>query len=91
MKGGRLTAAAYPAPVLSLVLSNILGDDLAQVAFGPILPDEREAAEALAAIDNYRLDLPKRVRDVIATVQAPLPDDLVFTGHRALLIGFACS
>ena len=89
IKGGRLAAAAYPAPVLSLVLSDIPGDDLAQVASGPTLPDHRGAAEALAAIDNYRLDLPKRMRDAIATVQAPLPNDPVFKGHRARLIGSA--
>ena len=89
IKGGRLAAAAYPAPVLSLVLSDIPGDDLAQVASGPTLPDQRGAAEALAAIDNYRLDLPKRVRDAIATAQAPLPDDPAFKGHDARLIGSA--
>ena len=89
IKGGRLAAAAYPAPVLSLVLSDIPGDDLAQVASGPTLPDQRGAAEALAAIDNYRLDLPKRMRDAIATAQAPLPDDPVFKGRDARLIGSA--
>ena len=89
IKGGRLAAAAYPAPVLSLVLSDIPGDDLAQVASGPTLPDQRGAAEALAAIDNYRLDLPKRMRDAIATAQAPLPDDPAFKGHDARLIGSA--
>ena len=89
IKGGRLAAAAYPAPVLSLVLSDIPGDDMVQVASGPTLPDHRGAAEALAAIDNYRLDLPKRMRDAIATVQAPLPNNPVFKGHRARLIGSA--
>ncbi len=89
IKGGRLAAAAYPAPVLSLVLSDIPGDDLVQVASGPTLPDQRGAAEALAAIDNYRLDLPKRIRDSIATAQAPLPDDPIFKGHDARLIGSA--
>jgi glycerate 2-kinase len=89
IKGGRLAAAAYPAPVLSLVLSDIPGDDMAQVASGPTLPDHRGAAEALAAIDNYRLDLPRRMRDAIATVQAPLPNNPVFKGHRARLIGSA--
>jgi hydroxypyruvate reductase len=72
-----------------LVLSDIPGDDMAQVASGPTLPDHRGAAEALAAIDNYRLDLPKRMRDTIATVQAPLLNDPVFKGHRARLIGSA--
>jgi hydroxypyruvate reductase len=59
IKGGRLARAAHPARVISLVLSDIPGDDPALVASGPTLPDKTTRADALAIIDRYRMDLPE--------------------------------
>jgi hydroxypyruvate reductase len=58
IKGGRLARAAHPARVISLVLSDIPGDDPALVASGPTLPDKTTRADALAIIDRYRMHLP---------------------------------
>ena len=55
-KGGQL-AAATPARVLALVLSDVPGDDLAGVASGPTVPDPTSFADALAVLDRYALDL----------------------------------
>ncbi|HEX4509229.1 MAG TPA: glycerate-2-kinase family protein, partial [Burkholderiaceae bacterium] len=56
IKGGRLAAAAHPARVFTLVISDIPGDDLAQVASGPTLASAATAAEALAILRRYSID-----------------------------------
>src|SRR5206468_8933138 len=61
IKGGRLAAAAYPAKVVSLVVSDIPGDDPALVASGPTVPGAGTRAEALDLIRLYRIDLPAAV------------------------------
>lgn len=61
--GGRLAAAAYPAPVVSLIISDVPGDDLAAIASGPTVGDEASATMALTILDRYNLDIPPAVRD----------------------------
>ena len=74
IKGGRLAAAAHPARVVSLVVSDVPGDDPAQVASGPTVPDPlgREAARALAA--SWRIALPPRVAGWLDCPEAAAPD-----------------
>jgi glycerate 2-kinase len=62
IKGGRLAAAAAPARVVSLVVSDIPGDNPAFVASGPTIADATTPAEALQAADQYRIGLPPRIR-----------------------------
>ncbi len=57
VKGGQL-AAATRARVLTLVLSDVPGDDLAVVASGPTVPDPSTFADALAVLDSYELAVP---------------------------------
>lgn len=91
IKGGRLAAACHPARVVSLVVSDVPGDDPAQVASGPTVPDgvTREAARAMVAA--WRIDLPAPVAAWLAGDQgrAPLPDDPVFAGHQVQVIASA--
>lgn len=61
IKGGRLAVAAHPARVVSLIVSDVPGDDPAQVASGPTVPDRVTGEEALAMIDAFDLDLPDAV------------------------------
>jgi glycerate 2-kinase len=91
IKGGRLAAAAHPARVVSLVVSDVPGDDPAQVASGPTVPDKVSRADARAMISAWRIDLPARVADWIAGEegQAPLPDGDVFAGHEVRVIASA--
>ncbi|WKB55024.1 glycerate kinase type-2 family protein [Eleftheria terrae] len=61
LKGGRLALACHPARVLTLVISDVPGDDPSVVASGPTLPDASTAAEALAVLQRYGIDVPPAV------------------------------
>ena len=54
IKGGRLAAAAYPARLVTLVISDVPGDDPAVIASGPTVPDSSTFAEARAVLEKYR-------------------------------------
>lgn len=53
--GGRLAAAAYPAQVVSLIISDVPGDDLRVIASGPTVGDEATAQDALTILRKYRI------------------------------------
>ncbi len=89
IKGGRLAAAAYPARVVSLIVSDVPGDDPAEVASGPTVPDASGAEAALAAIRTYQIALPERVLAHIAGASAPSPDDPVFARNTVTVIASA--
>lgn len=91
IKGGRLAAACHPAKVVSLVVSDVPGDDPAQVASGPTVPDAVTRAQARAMAESWRIDLPPRVADWLAGEQgvAPDPRDPVFAGHEVKVIASA--
>ncbi len=61
IKGGRLAAAAHPARVVSLVISDVPGDDLAAVGSGPTVADPTTFAQARAIIEKYKIDAPAAV------------------------------
>ncbi|MGN6535436.1 MAG: glycerate kinase type-2 family protein [Mesorhizobium sp.] len=91
IKGGRLAAAAWPARVVSLIVSDIPGDIPALVASGPTVPDEAGRAEALAAIAAYGMKLPDAVMAHIETPasEAPKPADEKFARNEVHLIASA--
>jgi hydroxypyruvate reductase len=91
IKGGRLAAAAAPARVVSLVVSDVPGDDPAQVASGPTVPDAVGVTEALAMIDSRSIALPDRILGHLRGGQAaaPHPDDDVFARHEVRVIASA--
>jgi glycerate 2-kinase len=91
IKGGRLAAAAFPARVVSLVVSDIPGDNPALVASGPTLPDTSTRAEALAIVEAYRMKLPAPVKAHLASAAAesPRPDDPRFARNTVHLIASA--
>ncbi len=55
VKGGRLAAAAQPAQVLTLIISDVIGDSLEVIASGPTTPDTSTFAEAWEVIAKYHL------------------------------------
>lgn len=77
IKGGRLAAAAYPAKVISLIVSDIPGDDPAQVASGPTVADWSTREQALSHIHQCKLDLPENIIRHLESPDAdcPKPDD----------------
>ncbi|THD74068.1 glycerate kinase [Thalassobius vesicularis] len=91
IKGGRLAAAASPARVISLIVSDVPGDDPAQVASGPTVPDRVGRAEALAAVRDYGIALPERIADFLrdAPEDAPSPDDPRFARNEVHVIASA--
>jgi len=91
IKGGRLAAAAWPAQVVSLVVSDVPGDNPAQVASGPTVPDAVTRADARAMAAACRIDLTPRVADWLAgeAGAAPEPADPRFAGHQVHVIASA--
>jgi len=73
IKAGRLALAAFPARVVSLIVSDIPGDHPALVASGPTVPDRMSAEDALLFIRDYRIELPASIMSEIARTQAPDP------------------
>ena len=90
IKGGRL-AAATKARLVSLVVSDIPGDNPAFVASGPTVPDGTTREDALAIVRQYRLDLPSAMLAHLNSpaADAPKPDDAAFAGHETHVIASA--
>ncbi|HEY6631678.1 MAG TPA: glycerate kinase [Rhizobiaceae bacterium] len=91
IKGGRLAAAAHPAKVVSLVVSDIPGDDPALVASGPTIPGEGSRADALGLVNTYGMKLPDRVMAHLNSPDADAPEigDPRFAGNEVHLISSA--
>ncbi len=90
IKGGRLAAAAYPARVVSLVVSDVPGDDPAQVASGPTVPDRVRLTDTRQLIESHRITLPHRIADYLKTAgEPPLPDDPMFARNQVKVIASA--
>ncbi len=69
IKGGRLAAAAFPARVLTLAISDVASDDLAAVASGPTVADPSTFAEARAILAKYAIEVPASVtRHLLAAI-----------------------
>lgn len=77
IKGGRLALAAHPARVVSLVVSDIPGDNPSFVASGPTVADHAGRQEALEIVKAYGLKLPEAALRHLASpaADAPSPDD----------------
>jgi glycerate 2-kinase len=91
IKGGRLALAAYPAKVLTLVVSDVPGDDPALVSSGPTIASPSTHADALAIISGYRLDLPPRIITHFQSRAAsgPTPSDPQFSRCETRVIASA--
>jgi hydroxypyruvate reductase len=90
IKGGRL-AAATKARVVSLIVSDIPGDNPAHVASGPTVPDGSTRHDALQIIQQYSLKLPQAAIDHLNSpkADAPRPDDPAFAHHEHYIIASA--
>lgn len=90
IKGGRL-AAATKARVVSLIVSDIPGDNPAFVASGPTIPDATTRHDALAIVEQYKLNLPVAMLAHLNSkgADAPMPDDPVFSRHEHFVIASA--
>ncbi|KQN55598.1 glycerate kinase [Erwinia sp. Leaf53] len=62
IKGGRLAAACYPAKVITLLISDVPGDDPADIASGPTVGDASSCADVLAILERYQISVPAAAR-----------------------------
>jgi hydroxypyruvate reductase len=93
-KGGQLARAAYPATVVNLMLSDVVGDRMDVIASGPFAPDTSTFAEAWAVLEKYRLgDVPSAVWDYLQqgmdgkAPETPKAGDPVFDKVSHAIIG----
>lgn len=77
IKGGRLAAACYPAQVINLLISDVPGDDPADIGSGPTVGDVTTCADALTIIDRYRITIPDAIRERLLDggLESVKPDD----------------
>ncbi len=95
IKGGRLSRAANGAAVVSLILSDVIGDDLDIIASGPTVPDTSTFQDCLAILSKHNLqqDIPAPVRRHLVEGAAgrreetPKPDDAGFSRVTNRIIG----
>lgn len=95
IKGGRLAQAAYPATIISLMLSDVVGDDLEVISSGPTVPDSSSFQDCLKIIDKYKIieKLPKSVVNHIKSgvegtaPETPKGNNPAFDKTHNLIIG----
>ena len=88
IKGGRLAAACHPARVVTLLISDVPGDNPCDIASGPTVGDESTCADALAIVRRYGIELPTNVRKVLESGagESVNPDDARLANIDARLI-----
>lgn len=95
LKGGQLAALAYPATVVSLILSDVIGDPLDVIGSGPTTADQSTFGDALRILSKYGLTR-KAPRTVIARLEegargcvpeTPKPSDKLFSHVHNLIVG----
>ncbi len=91
VKGGQLAQLAYPASVLTLILSDVIGDDLDVIGSGPTVPDRSTFAEAREILSKYGIaaQVPAAVRERLSgsAPETPKPGDPVFDRVQNQVVG----
>lgn len=91
LKGGQFARLAYPANVLTLILSDVVGDDLDVIGSGPTVPDRSTFAEARAILEEYGISskMPLRVRERLSgdATETPKLGDKIFANVQNLIVG----
>jgi len=91
IKGGQLARFAYPSTVLTLILSDVIGDDMDVIGSGPAVPDPSTFADARAIFNKYGIwrKIPARVRERLdgSAPETPKPGDRIFTRVQNLIVG----
>lgn len=91
IKGGRLALACSPARVVTLLISDVPGDDPATIASGPTLADPSTCADALAVLHKYGIDTPANLREhlVSGAGETPKPGAALFERNSVHVIARA--
>ncbi len=88
IKGGRLAAAAAPARVVNLLISDVPGDDPAVIASGPTVADASTRSDALAVIEKFAIGLKPHVAAYLESdaAETPKPGDAVFANTETHIV-----
>ncbi len=93
VKGGRLAREAYPARIISLIVSDVIGDQLDIIASGPTSPDSSTWQDALNVMTKYRISEPASVVEIIRNgaegllPDNPKPGDQIFDKVENIIVG----
>jgi glycerate 2-kinase len=95
VKGGRLARLAFPSTLISLILSDVIGDDLDTIASGPTVPDHSTFADCLRIVKKYDLrdKIPAAVVEILENgargkvEETPKAGDPAFERTQNLIIG----
>jgi glycerate 2-kinase len=94
-KGGWLAKKAYPATILNIILSDVVGDKLDSIASGPAVPDHTRFVDARKVLEKYRLwaNAPSSVREVLVQgekgliAETPKAGDVAFEKVYNVILG----
>ena len=95
VKGGRLAEIAYPAHIISLIISDVIGDSLDVIASGPTSPDHSTYADALGVLEKYGLinECPESILAYLSKgakgsfPETPKEGDVIFERVENTIIG----
>jgi glycerate 2-kinase len=95
LKGGQLAQLASPSPIISLILSDVVGDPLEVIASGPTVPDPTTFGDAWAILERYGVldDVPASVTNCLdaglkgGIPDTPKPNDPIFDGVQNVIVG----
>ena len=93
VKGGRLAEKLFPATILTLIISDVVGDDMSSIASGPTVPDPSTNGQAIEILKRRKVwhELPSRVRKVLQdkskNSETPKANSRVFKRVHNILIG----
>ncbi|GAA0538382.1 glycerate kinase type-2 family protein [Chitinophaga japonensis] len=92
VKGGQLAARVYPAPLCSLILSDVVGDDLDVIGSGPTVPDRSTFADTMAVLEKYHLtqQVPASIQQHLQKGLQNLVPDTPKPGHTSFHHTFNC-
>ncbi len=93
-KGGQMARAAYPATIINLMLSDVVGDKMDVIASGPFVPDSSTFKDVMEILEKYDLnDIPRVIREHIKAglegqiPETPKADDSIFDRINNFVIG----
>jgi hydroxypyruvate reductase len=88
IKGGRLAVAAAPARIVSLIISDVPGDDPSVIASGPTTPDATTLADAKAVLRRYKIVAPPPVQALLDDIKSetPKPNNQAFARSEAHIV-----
>ncbi len=91
IKGGRLAAQAFPAKLVTLLISDIPGDDPSLIASGPTLADRTTCADALAILRRYKISVSSVVQQALleGSWESVKPNDKRLQGNKYVIVASA--